>query len=65
MKRMGWLLSAMVLTVLSGCGEGEAIVEQVEVSRPVSMMLVDTSDKTSSLRFPGQVRAAQRADPGL
>ena len=29
MKRMGWLLSAMVLTVLSGCGEGEAIVEQV------------------------------------
>ncbi len=62
MKRIGWLLSAMVLAVLSGCGEGEAIVEQVEVSRPVPMMLVATSDKTSSLRFPGRVRAAQRAD---
>lgn len=62
MKRIGWLLSAMVLVVLSGCGEDEAIVEQVEVSRPVPMMLVDTSGITSSLRFPGRVRAAQRAD---
>lgn len=62
MKRIGWLLSAVVLAVLSGCGEGEPIVEQIEVSRPVPMMLVNTSGTASSLRFPGRVRAAQRAD---
>ncbi|MDD2224162.1 MAG: efflux RND transporter periplasmic adaptor subunit [Pseudomonas sp.] len=61
-KRIGWLLSAVLLTVISGCGEGEAVVEPVDVSRPVPMMVVGTSDKTSSLRFPGRVRAAQRAD---
>ena len=62
MKRIGWLVSAMVVAVLSGCGEGDPVVEQEEVSRPVPMMVVDTSDKTSSLRFPGRVRAALRAD---
>ena len=62
MKRIGWLVSAMVLAVLSGCGEGEAVIEPVEVSRPVPMMVVQTSDHASSLRFPGRVRSAQRAD---
>ncbi len=62
MKRIGWLISAMLLAVLSGCGEGETVVEQEEASRPVPMMVVSTSDKTSSSRFPGRVRAAQRAD---
>lgn len=61
-KRIGWLVSAIVLAGLSGCGEGETVDEVVEVSRPVPMMVVDTSGKTSSLRFPGRVRAAQRAD---
>ncbi|WBE24295.1 efflux RND transporter periplasmic adaptor subunit [Denitrificimonas caeni] len=62
MKRIGWLLSAMVLAALSGCSDGDAVTEPVEVSRPVPMMVVGSSDKTSSLRFPGRVRAAQRAD---
>ncbi|HZJ97450.1 MAG TPA: efflux RND transporter periplasmic adaptor subunit [Oligella sp.] len=62
MKRIGWVVSAMILAALSGCDEGEAVVEPHEVSRPVPMMAVNTSDKTSSLRFPGRVRAAQRAD---
>ncbi len=62
MKRIGWLLSAMVLAALSGCSDGDAVTEPVEVSRPVPMMVVGNSDKTSSLRFPGRVRAAQRAD---
>lgn len=62
MKRIGWLLSAMVFAALSGCSDGDAVTEPVEVSRPVPMMVVGSSDKTSSLRFPGRVRAAQRAD---
>ncbi len=61
-KRIGWLVSAVLLAALSGCGEGEAIDEHVEVSRPVPMIIVSTSDQTTSLRFPGRVRAALRAD---
>ncbi len=62
MKRIGRLLCVIVLAVLSGCGEGEAVVEYAEIARPVPMIVVDTADKTSSVRFPGRVRAAQRAD---
>lgn len=61
-KRIGVLVSAAVLAVLSGCGEGEAVVEHKEVARPVPMSLVDTSNQAASLRFPGRVRAAVRAD---
>jgi RND family efflux transporter MFP subunit len=61
-KRIGWLASAMLVAALSGCGESEALDEYVEVSRPVPMIIVTTSDQTSNLRFPGRVRAAQRAD---
>ena len=61
-KRIGLLASAMLLAVLSGCGEGEVVEEHIEVSRPVPMIVVDTSDNASNLRFPGRVRAAQRAD---
>ena len=61
-KRIGLLVSAMVFTILSGCGDGEAVDEHVEVSRPVPMIVVGTSDHASNLRFPGRVRAAQRAD---
>ena len=62
MKHIGWLFSAMILAQLTGCGEGETVVEPAEVARPVPMMLVGGSDQTSSVRFPGRVRAAQRAD---
>ncbi len=61
-KYIGWWVSAIALVVLSGCGEGETAVESAEVSRPVPMMVVPLSDRTSSVRFPGRVRAAQRAD---
>ncbi len=61
-KQMGWLVSAMVIAALSGCGKGEADVERAEVERPVPMIVVERSDKASSTRFPGRVRAAQRAD---
>src|SRR5690554_4334471 len=62
MKRISWLASAVILAALSGCTEGEAVDQQVETSRPVPITIVNSSNKTSSLRFPGRVRAAQRAD---
>lgn len=62
MKRIGWLASAVILAAMSGCTEGEVVDQQVETSRPVPITIVNSSNKTSSLRFPGRVRAAQRAD---
>lgn len=59
---MGWLLSLMALAALSGCEEVATVAEPVEISRPVPMIVVETSEQTSNLRFPGRVRAAQRAD---
>src|SRR5690554_4400325 len=62
MKPVGWLFSGLLLAVLSGCGDGEAVVAQAEISRPVPMQVVGNAEQTSNLRFPGRVRAAQRAD---
>ena len=62
MKRISWLASAMVFAALSGCTEGEAVNHQVETTRPVPNAVVSSSNQTSSLRIPGRVRAAQRAD---
>lgn len=62
MKRIGWLASAVILAALSGCTEDEAVDQHVETSRPVPIAVVSSSNQTSSLRFPGRVRAAQRAD---
>ncbi len=62
MKRISWLASAVVFAALIGCTEGEAVDEQAETSRPVPITVVSSSNQTSSLRFPGRVRAAQRAD---
>lgn len=61
-KRIGWLVSAVLVAAISGCGDSEVLDEHVEVSRPVPIQLVETSGATSNLRFPGRVRAAQRAD---
>ncbi|MDY7219133.1 efflux RND transporter periplasmic adaptor subunit [Denitrificimonas sp. JX-1] len=63
-KRIGWLLGIMLLVVLTGCTDSDAgaVNQQAESPRPVPMLLIDTSSQTSSLRFPGRVRSAQRAD---
>lgn len=61
-KRIGWLISALMVVAISGCGDSEAVAEHVETSRPVPMLVVEASGRTSNLRFPGRVRAAQRAD---
>jgi len=70
MKRIGWLVCTMVLVGLSGCEKEQVVEQQAEVSRPVPMMRVGAAEIISNLRFPGRVRAAQRADlafnvPGL
>lgn len=68
MKRMSWLasafwlVSALMLIALSGCTESEAIENKEEVARPVPIEVVSIADQTSSLRFPGRVRSATRAD---
>ena len=61
-KHRNWLVSAVVLGLLAGCTDNQEATEQAEVSRPVPMLVVGASDQASNLRFPGRVRAAQRAD---
>jgi RND family efflux transporter MFP subunit len=46
---------------LSGCQEAAPPPPETEVSRPVAMLEVAGSDVASGLRFPGRVRAVQRA----
>ena len=62
MKPISWLVSTLILIALSGCNETAAINKPDEISRPVPIELVNVADKSSSLRFPGRVRAAKRAD---
>ncbi len=62
MKHAGWLVSALMLLLLSGCNESEAIANKEEVARPVPIEVVSIADQASSLRFPGRVRSATRAD---
>ncbi|MFD1007626.1 efflux RND transporter periplasmic adaptor subunit [Oceanisphaera ostreae] len=59
---VGLFSGILLLSALSGCGEQEEAVEPVEVSRPVSMITVGAGDASSGLRFPGRVRAVQRAE---
>lgn len=62
MKRIGWLASAVIVAALSGCTDDKAVEQQAETSRPVPIAVVSSSDPAASLRFPGRVRAAQRAE---
>lgn len=52
-----WLLSA-----LSGCNDQIKNTESATVIRPVPMMEVVATQGLSGLRFPGRVRAVQRAE---
>lgn len=63
MKNYTAVLAAVcLLGLLSGCGESEPVAEQTTLIRPVPMMEVSTSEGISGLRFPGRVRAVQRAE---
>lgn len=62
MKYISLLIGALVFTALSGCNKTEVVNKPEEVSRPVPIEQVSVADKASSLRFPGRVRAAKRAD---
>lgn len=59
---LGLLAAIGLLAVLSGCGEQEPLAESKAVIRPVPIMAVAASDGISGLRFPGRVRAVQRAE---
>lgn len=63
-RRLSWLSIAAGLLMLSGCDEGgaEMSASQTESSRPVPMLRVEATGQVSSLRFPGRVRSAHRAD---
>ncbi|WP_232455089.1 efflux RND transporter periplasmic adaptor subunit [Oceanisphaera avium] len=56
-----WLAVGLV-SALSGCGEPEPEAQAEAVIRPVPMMKVTASHGLSGLRFPGRVRAVQRAE---
>lgn len=61
--RRPWLLPIVfLLGILAGCeGEPEA-PPPVEQSRPIETFTVRSADFQSGLRFPGRVRAVQRAE---
>lgn len=63
-RQVSWLLVVAGLVVLAGCSESGAEMagSQAESSRPVPMLRVEATGQVSSLRFPGRVRSAQRAD---
>lgn len=60
-KPRGALLAGLCVSLLVGCSKQPA-PEPAEFSRPVPMMTVSGSDLLSGLRFPGRVRAVQRAE---
>jgi membrane fusion protein, multidrug efflux system len=47
---------------LAGCAEPQPPAALEEVSRPVKMLEVAGAEAGSGLRFPGRVRAVQRAE---
>ena len=59
---MALFTALCLLTALSGCGEAEPVAEAKNIIRPVPMMEVTASHGLSGLRFPGRVRAVQRAE---
>ena len=59
---VGLLTAICLLGLLSGCGETAPMAESKPQIRPVPMMDVTASQGISGLRFPGRVRAVQRAE---
>jgi membrane fusion protein, multidrug efflux system len=61
-----WVWPRVVLVVaalmLAGCAEPQPPAALEEVSRPVKVLEVAGADAGSGLRFPGRVRAVQRAE---
>ncbi len=59
---IGLLIGLLLLSVLSGCAEQEPPSANKEVVRPAQIMDVEAANALSGLRFPGRVRAVQRAE---
>lgn len=56
------LISIMISTVLTGCGEAESAVTQSSVVRPVKLMTIDDNVAQNLRAFPAKVAASQQAD---
>ncbi len=57
------LLAVLVLAMLVGCDDDtDRLADIQEASRPVPMLQIVATGHDSSLRFPGRVRSAQRAE---
>ena len=62
---LGWsaLCVSVAFASLSGCREPPAPSKAAtEIVRPAEILVIASTDVDSSLRFPGRVRAVQRAD---
>lgn len=61
-KHVGLFTGILLLSLLGGCEEQAPANEAEEVIRPAQIMEVAAQNAMSGLRFPGRVRAAQRAE---
>ncbi|WP_299020229.1 efflux RND transporter periplasmic adaptor subunit [uncultured Photobacterium sp.] len=56
------LISIMLSTVLTGCGEAESAMTQSPVIRPVKLMTIDDNVSHHLRVFPAKIVASQQAD---
>lgn len=61
-NHVGLLMGLLLLGGLSGCGEQAPPSANNEIVRPAQIMDVKATSAFSDLRFPGRVRAVQRAE---
>ncbi|WP_417614054.1 efflux RND transporter periplasmic adaptor subunit [Oceanisphaera sp.] len=59
---VGLFTGLVLLSLLGGCGEQAPETAVEEVVRPAQIMEVSAQNAASGLRFPGRVRAVQRAE---
>lgn len=55
-------LAALALAALQGCSDAMPPTPTIEAARPARILEIGSDTADSSLRFPGRVRAAERAD---
>jgi membrane fusion protein, multidrug efflux system len=61
-RRPVFLLTVAVAALLTACDRSPRAPSAAEVSRPVEILEVGVGQVASDLRFPGRVRAVQRAE---
>lgn len=61
-RRLGACAFPLLCLLLAGCGDPTPPPTQAEVSRPAEILEIVPAGLGSGLRFPGRVRAVQRAE---